>query len=268
MNRLKPEKQEAIVSALVEGNSVRSVERMTGVHRDTITRLVLRVGSTCEQIMDETMHDLGCERIEVDEVWSYVGKKQRHVRPDEDPNQVGDCWTWVALDADSKLVPAYAVGKRDFPTGVAFIRDLASRLSGRPQISSDGLRIYVEAIEAAFGSDVDYAQIVKTYEAEAISPGRYSLPACPQWNARRSSARRTPRIFRLPTSSARTSRSGCRCAGSPGSRTRSARARSITARLSPFTSPTTTSSGSTGRSEQLRRWRPGSHIDRGPSLTC
>ena len=176
MNTLKSHRQEAIISALVEGSSIRSVERMTGVHRDTITRLLLRVGETCEEIMDETMQGLDCRRVELDEVWSYVGKKQRHVRAGEDPAEVGDVWTWVALDADTKLVPAYAVGKRDLGMAISFVSDLASRLTNRVQISSDALRAYVEAIEIAFGADVDYAQVVKTYEAEQIGPGRYSPP--------------------------------------------------------------------------------------------
>jgi IS1 family transposase len=176
VNRLKVEKQETAIRALAEGASIRSVERMTGIHRDTIMRLGLRVGATCEQIMDETMHDLTCERIEVDEVWSFIGKKQRHVRYWEDHSQVGDSWVWVALDPDSKVIPAYAVGKRDVPTARAFVADLASRLQNRVQISSDGLWAYVDAIEQAWGADVDYAQIVKTYEADPIGPGRYSPP--------------------------------------------------------------------------------------------
>lgn len=176
MNRLKAEKQEAVIRGLVEGASLRSVERMTGVHRDTAMRLMLRVGTVCEQIMDETMHGLGCERIEVDEVWSFIGKKQHHVRPEDDPAGVGDSWVWVALDPDSKVIPAYAVGKRDLPTARTFISDLASRMANRVQISSDGLQLYVDAIERAWGSDVDYAQIVKTYETEHIGPGRYSPP--------------------------------------------------------------------------------------------
>lgn len=149
---------------------------MTGVHRDTIMRLMVGVGTTCEQIMDETMHNLGCERIELDEVWSFVAKKQRHVGPQDDPSQVGDFWAWIALDPDSKLIPTYTVGKRDLPTALSFVSDLSSRLANRVQISSDGLRAYVDAIEASFGADVDYAQIVKSYEAEPIGPGRYSPP--------------------------------------------------------------------------------------------
>ena len=105
MNRLKPDKQAAVISALVEGVSVRSTERMTGVHRDTIIRLMVQVGETCGAILDTMMHGLQSRRIEVDEVWCYVGKKQRHVRPTDDSNKVGDFWTFVAIDADTKLVP-------------------------------------------------------------------------------------------------------------------------------------------------------------------
>ena len=176
VNKLKPELQVTVLSALVEGASIRSVERMTGVHRDTITRLLLRVGERCETILDETMRDLSCRRIELDEIWAYVGKKQRHVLRTDDPNTVGDFWVWVALDSDTKLVPTYAVGKRDSATAKAFVGDLASRLKNRVQLSSDGLRLYADAIEASFGADVDYAQIVKSYEAEPIGPGRYSPP--------------------------------------------------------------------------------------------
>lgn len=115
MNKLKPDKQEAVIRALVEGASIRSVERMTGVHRDTIMRLGVKVGTTCHSILDELMRDLNCERIELDEVWCYVGKKQRHVR-DDDGSEVGDFWTWVSMDSDSKLVPSFMVGKRDAAT--------------------------------------------------------------------------------------------------------------------------------------------------------
>lgn len=176
MNRLDIGTQTAVISALVEGASVRSVERMTGVHRDTIIRLMVRVGETCRHIADETMRDLPCNRVEVDEIWCYVGKKQRHVLDTDDPSEVGDFWTWVALDAETKLVPSYLVGKRDRAHAHAFMNDLASRLVNRVQISSDALRLYVDAIEANFGGDVDYATVVKSYEAEPIGPGRYSPP--------------------------------------------------------------------------------------------
>jgi len=176
MNKLSLDKQTAVVSALVEGTSIRSVERMTGIHRDTIMRLVLRIGKGCQRLMDERLRGLTSRHIQLDEIWCFVGKKQRHVRESDDPSSVGDFWTWVAIDADTKLIPTFKVGKRDAATAQNFIDDLQSRLTNRVQLSSDGLRLYVEAVEESFGSDVDYAQIVKSYEAEPIGPGRYSPP--------------------------------------------------------------------------------------------
>jgi len=176
MNKLSVSKQTQAVNALVEGCSIRSTERMTGIHRDTIMRLMGSVGQACERIMDEKMRDLPCKHIQLDEIWCYVGKKQRHVKEKDDLAQVGDFYTWVAIDSDTKLIPSYKVGKRDAVTGQAFIDDLACRLANRVQISSDGLGLYVTAIEETFGIDVDYAQIVKSYEAEPIGPGRYSPP--------------------------------------------------------------------------------------------
>ncbi len=176
-NVLPRDKQIAILSALVEGNSARSIERMTGVHRDTILRLMVRVGNGCANVLNETMRDLPCDRLELDELWAFVGKKQRHVMVEEDASRVGDTWTFVALDADTKLVPSFLVGKRDAQHTDAFVADLASRLRHRVQITTDGLRTYVEAIRGAFtGQGVDYATLVKSYEAEAIGPGRYSPP--------------------------------------------------------------------------------------------
>lgn len=176
MNILKSEKKEAIIGGLVEGISIRSLERMTGVHRDTIIRLLVKTGNACANLMDAKMRNLSCKNIEVDELWAYVGKKQRHVKLTDNPNEVGDFYTFVALDPDSKLIPTYKVGKRDLLTAHAFITDLESRLSNRVQISSDKLRAYVDAIDLAFGGNVDYGQIVKSYEAELIGPGRYSPP--------------------------------------------------------------------------------------------
>jgi IS1 family transposase len=176
MNILKTEKQEMAIAALVEGSSIRSVERMTGIHRDTIMRLMLRVGQNCEKILDSTMHNLTCKNIQVDEIWCYVGKKQRHLNQDDNWKELGDQWVFVALDADSKLIPSYIVGKRTASNAQAFIQDLSERLDNRVQLSSDALNAYIEAVELAFGSDVDYAQVVKAYEAEPIGPGRYSPP--------------------------------------------------------------------------------------------
>jgi IS1 family transposase len=149
---------------------------MTGIHHDTIMRLVVKVGNACEKIMDTTMRNLTCKDIEVDEVWSFVGKKQRHVKPEDDPNAVGDFYTFLALDPTTKLIPTYRVGKRDLPNAQAFISDLSSRLTNRIQLSSDKLKAYVESVETVFGADIDYGQIVKSYEAEPVGPGRYSPP--------------------------------------------------------------------------------------------
>ena len=176
MNRLKPDKQAAVLAALVEGNSIRSVERMTGVHRDTIMRLSVRVGNACEKILDEKMRNLTCGHVEVDEIWCYVGKKQRHVGSWEESWFYGNFWTWVAIDADTKLVPTYRVSKRDVDSARIFITDLASRMANRIQLSSDRLPAYVNAVAEAFGENVDYGRIVKSYEAEPIGPGRYSPP--------------------------------------------------------------------------------------------
>lgn len=176
MNKLSTDKKIQAIAALVEGNSIRSTERMTGAHRDTIMRLAVRVGEGCEALLDQSMHGLSCERIQLDEIWSYVGKKQRHVKADDDKSQVGDVWTWVAIDADTKLVPCYRVGKRTAADANAFVDDLAGRLTNRVQISSDALAVYVDAVENAFGANVDYGRVVKVYEAEPIGPGRYSPP--------------------------------------------------------------------------------------------
>ena len=122
------------------------------------------------------MRNLPCRHIQVDEIWSYVQKKQRHITLTDDTHRVGDQWTFVALDAETKLVPTYLVGKRNLSTAIAFMTDLSGRLANRVQISSDSLPAYVEAIEVAFGGDVDYGQLVKIYEAEPMGPGRYSPP--------------------------------------------------------------------------------------------
>jgi IS1 family transposase len=164
-----------VIAALAEGSSIRSIERMTGIHRDTIMRLGVRVGQGCTRVMDATMRDLPCERLEMDEIWGYVGKKDMHVRPGDDP-QFGNVWTWCAIDADTKLVPRFHVGNRDRKDAVAFVQDVASRMRNRVQISTDGLRAYVDAIEQTFGTEVDYGQIIKVYGHEEADQRRYSPP--------------------------------------------------------------------------------------------
>jgi IS1 family transposase len=176
-NHLTREKQVAVINALVEGCSIRSTERMTGVNRQTIGVLLERVGGGCADLLDARMVNLPCKRLEIDELWAFVGKKQRHVRKTDDASRVGDTWTYLAIDADTKLIPAFMVGKRTGATTHAFIADLATRLTNRVQISTDGLRAYVDAIGDSFGREnVDYATLHKVYEAEASGPGRYSPP--------------------------------------------------------------------------------------------
>jgi IS1 family transposase len=177
MSYLSLAKQTQIISGLVEGNSIRAMERTTGAHRDTIMRLALRVGTGCAKIMDEEMRDLRCKRIQADEIWAFVGKKQKNVAAVEDPAQVGDFWTFVAIDPETKLVPSYRVGKRDRETTVAFCADLASRLTNRCQLSTDAFPAYTDAIEKAFGADVDYGQVVKFYDS-THGTGRYSPAQC------------------------------------------------------------------------------------------
>jgi IS1 family transposase len=176
MNRLSLDRRTQIINCLVEGNSIRSTERMTNTHRDTVMRLMVEVGNGCAALANEQMRNLPCQRIEVDEIWSYVGKKQMHLKQGDDRRRLGDQWTFVALDPDTKLVPAYRVGKRTRESAVAFMADLSERLSNRVQISSDSLRSYVDAVERAFGTNADYGQIVKFYDAEPIGPGRYAPP--------------------------------------------------------------------------------------------
>jgi IS1 family transposase len=176
-NVLNTDKKIAVISALAEGSSIRSIERITGVHRDTIMRLGVRVGQGCAAVLDAKMRDLSCQHIQLDEVWGFIGKKQRHTRFDDDPT-LGDVWTFCAIDAETKLVPAFKVGKRDHQTANAFVSDLAARLKGRVQLSADGLAAYIEAIENGFGSDADFAQVIKVYTQDLSQhPERkYSAP--------------------------------------------------------------------------------------------
>jgi IS1 family transposase len=164
---LESTKQVAIISALAEGSSIRSVERITGVHRDTIMRLGVRVGKGCANLLDQKMRNLSCEHLQFDELWGFIGKKQKHVQPDDNPD-CGDVWTFCAIDSDTKLVPSFKVKKRDMRTANAFVSDVASRLKNRVQISTDGLPGYVEAVEKAFGANVDYAQIVKVFDDQSM----------------------------------------------------------------------------------------------------
>lgn len=174
MNILPVEKQIQIVNALVEGSSVRATARMIGVEHKTVLRVLLRVGERCEEILNERMRYLSCKVLQLDEIWTYVGKHERFVRPEENPIKVGDQYVFVAMDSETKLIPSFRVGKRNLTTTWSFIQDLAQRLTNRPQITTDGFRPYVNAVEDAFGANVDFAQLIKLYSDSGESDKRYS----------------------------------------------------------------------------------------------
>jgi IS1 family transposase len=177
MNRLSAEKRRAVIAALVEGNSLHATARMTGVARNTVTKLLLDLGTVCSIYQDRTLRDLTCERIQVDEIWAFVYSKQANVPP-EKRGEAGDVWTWVALDADTKLVPTYRIGARDLTEATAFMTDLAKRLRNRVQITSDGFPPYPLAVRGVFGKEVDYAQLVKVYGSDhSRKPERRYSPA-------------------------------------------------------------------------------------------
>jgi len=173
VNILSQEKQTQVLSMLVEGASIRSVERITGVHRDTIVRLLGRAGDVCARLMHDKLTDLNCEEVEVDEVWGYVAKKQRNVTSQDNEREVGDQYVFVAMDAKTKVVCSYVVGKRNAENALQLMRDLQHRVSTRITLTTDGYTPYLTAVEKCFGNDVDYSQLVKVYALTA-SAGRYS----------------------------------------------------------------------------------------------
>lgn len=176
-NNLPTEKKTMAIAMLCEGSSIRAIERITGVHRDTIMRLGVRVGQACERIHDDHMVNMNCKRVEIDELWGFVGKKQRRTTGNERDNGMGDVWTYVALDTDTKVIPCYHVGGRSVGDAEYFVSDLSARLAGRIQLSSDGLNAYAQAVPVSFQDGVDYGQVVKTFSVVNLSQpasGRYS----------------------------------------------------------------------------------------------
>jgi len=179
MNRLTTEKRAQILSALVEGNSLRSVVRMTGAAMNTVLKLLADVGTACSEYQDKVLRNLPCKRIQCDEVWQFCYAKDKNVPADKRGQfGYGDVWTWIALDADTKLVPCWTIGDRSSGTAYAFVRDLADRLANRIQLTTDGYRVYLNAVEDAFGADIDYAMLVKLYGNDAESETRYSPAEC------------------------------------------------------------------------------------------
>jgi len=180
MNRLSQEERVRVIASLVEGNSIRSRVRMTGVAKNTVARLLVEIGAACLEFQNEIMQNLPCKRLQADEIWSFVGAKQKNVQPHhfEDDGFAGDVWTWTAIDADTKLVPVWAIGPRDAVTARDFMTDLASRLKNRVQLTTDGLKAYLSAVDAAFGDDIDFAQLIKVYGTSPDSEKRYSPAQC------------------------------------------------------------------------------------------
>jgi IS1 family transposase len=179
-NILKPEKRAAVISALVEGNSVNSTVRMTGVAKNTILKLLVELGAVCAAYQDEHLRDLPCKLLQVDEIWAFCYAKQKNV-PEEKRGifGYGDVWTFTAIDAETKLVPSFLVGSRDAGCATEFMQDLAGRLASRVQLTTDGHKMYLEAVEAGFGGDVDYAMLQKIYGNAPSGPEtRYSPAEC------------------------------------------------------------------------------------------
>jgi len=180
MNKLSSAERASILHLLCEGTSIRAVTRITGASKNTITKLLIDAGKACAAYHDQNVRDVKAKRIQCDEIWSFTYAKQKNVAAAKTaPDFAGDTWTWTALDADSKLIVSYLVGGRDSEYAIAFLGDVAARLANRVQLTTDGHKVYLEAVEGAFGGDVDYAVLQKLYgTAPEAARGRYSPAVC------------------------------------------------------------------------------------------
>lgn len=199
MNRLSTQQRTRIVAALVEGNSIRATCRMTGAAKNTVAKLLVDLGGACSAYQDQTMRNLPCKRLQCDEVWSFCYAKEKNVVPEhQGVFGYGDVWTWTAIDADTKLVPCWHVGRRSARDAAAFMGDLAGRLAHRVQLTTDGHKPYLEAVEGAFGADIDYAMLIKMYGPDPSEEKRYSPPQITATEARRITGEPDP--FHISTS--------------------------------------------------------------------
>jgi IS1 family transposase len=173
MNKLSTAKRAAVVAALVEGNSIRATARITSVSKPTVLRLLVELGNACLAYHDQYVRNLRTKHVQCDEIWSFVGAKQKNVSS-EKKAVWGDLWTWTALDADSKLMISWLVGKRDVADAYMFLNDVSDRLSGRVQLTSDGYTVYLRAVEDTFGEDIDFATLTKIFAGG--QDGKYSPP--------------------------------------------------------------------------------------------
>lgn len=179
MNKLSIDRQAQIIKVLCEGNSIRSAARITNSSVNTVVKLLKEVGAACLEYQDKTMQNLPCKKLQCDEIWSFVYSKDKNV-PEGHKGKFGfgDVWTFTAIDADTKLVPCWLVGLRNADCAYEFINDLKSRLANRVQLTTDGHGMYVEAVENAFGSDIDFAQLIKLYGQEPEKERHYSPAKC------------------------------------------------------------------------------------------
>ena len=179
MNRLSTADRARVVTSLIEGNSIRATVRMTGVAKNTIVKLLIDMGAACSKYQDETLRGIRSRRVQCDEVWSFVGSKEKNTSIEKRAHGWGDCWTWTALDADTKLMISFRLGDRSLNTAYDFMHDVAERLVGRIQLTTDGNRVYIEAVESAFRDEIDYAMLRKLYGADPEAPEtRYSPAKC------------------------------------------------------------------------------------------
>jgi IS1 family transposase len=179
MNKLPLATRTQILAMLCEGSSMRSISRVADVSINTVSKLLVEAGEACLAIHDDTVRDVKASRIQCDEIWSFCHAKQKNVATAKAaPEGAGDVWTWTAIDADTKLIVSYFVGDRSGDSAIELMDDLRDRIANRVQITTDGHRAYVEAVEGAFGGDVDYAQLVKLYGPTITAPGRYSPAEC------------------------------------------------------------------------------------------
>src|ERR1017187_10123329 len=179
MNKLSMDKKVAVITALVEGCSVRSTSRLTGVAKGTIIRLLEEVGTACAAFQDVALRNIKAERIQIDEIWSFVGCEQKNVTVEKiEVGICGDTWTFAAIEAQSKLVISWLVGRRDAGCATEFLQDIASRLANRVQLTTDGHKMYLNAVVDAFADDIDYAQLVKVFGNDPEGQKRYSPAQC------------------------------------------------------------------------------------------
>jgi IS1 family transposase len=180
VNVLDIKRKAAILSLLCEGNSIASTCRITGAAKNTVIKLLLEVGEACDQYQDRVLRNLNCRRIQCDEIWSFVGSKEKNTTPKAKKKGNGDAWTWTAIDADSKLIVSWLVGGRDASYAHDFMQDVAARLATRVQLTVDGHKPYLHAVANAFGNDIDFAQLIKVYgqPLDSTDRRRYSPAEC------------------------------------------------------------------------------------------